>query len=251
MEERPHPALVRNGSYVVWRKLEQDVPKFRDTLRRAADEVGLTVETMAAKVVGRWRDGTPIELAPWRSDEEGLTCRAVDAPPNDFRYCPHDRDGEVCPAGAHIRRTNPRDAIEFGKAVQESGILTARHRIIRRGMPYGPMLPLNAEDDGDPEVLAEAPERGLLFICYQADLERQFELIQKAWCADGDAFFLGEDQDFLLGNGGGSGKMTIPMRDAPPKFIETVPDLVVTRGMEYLFAPGLAALRRLAGGHFD
>ena len=242
--DAPDPALERSGSYVVWRKLRQHVGAFRARLQAAAQQADLPVELMAAKTVGRWRDGLPLELDPWRSVTHDLSDDAVRMPPNDFRYLPHDRAGEICPRGAHIRRTNPRDSIEFGTAVPETGLLTARHRIIRRGMPYGDPLPTEASDD-------DGVDRGLIFVCFQADIERQFEVIQRAWCCDGDAFFLGEDQDFLLGNENASGKMVIPVRDGPPRFVTTEPDLVVTRGMEYLFAPGLAALRGLADGRFS
>ncbi len=139
-----------------------------------------------------------------------------------------------CPVGAHIRRTNPRDSFKFGRLPKDTGDLTARHRIIRRGMPYD-------DETG----------QGLLFVCYNADFERQFEVIQRAWCMDGDAFYLGEDQDFLLANEGASGRMTIPVAGAAPKFIETRPNLVVTKGMEYLFAPGIEALTKLANGAFS
>lgn len=239
----PTPLLVQNGSYVVHRKLQQHVGRFRESLLNAARESGLDKELVAAKVVGRWRDGVPLVLSPWRTvGGRDLTEDEVSSPANDFRYLPHDREGFVCPAGAHIRRVNPRDAIEFGEQVADTGQLTARHRIIRRGMPYGEPLPVGGEEDHQ--------DRGLLFICYNADIERQFETIQRAWCVDGDAFFLGEDQDYLLGNERGSGKMTIPVRDAPPKYVTAPPDLVVTRYMEYLFAPGIRALHRLAEGRF-
>jgi Dyp-type peroxidase family len=232
VDTAPEPGLVRNGTYVVYRELRQDVARFRQGLRQAATVCGLPEELVAAKVVGRWRDGTPLELSP-DHDAGDLTDEAVEDPSNDFRYLPHDLVGYTCPAGAHVRRANPRDALRFG------GRLAARHRIIRRGMPYGEPLAPGAEDDED---------RGLVFVCFNADTERQFETIQARWCNDGDAFGLGDDRDYLLGDTGGTGKMTIPLRGQAPRFIEAQPEIVLTRGAEYLLAPGIRALHRLAAG---
>jgi hypothetical protein len=109
-------------------------------------------------------------------------------------------------------------------------------------MPYGPELPVGAPDDGK--------DRGLLFICYNADIGRQYETIQSEWCNDGDAFGLGDDRDYLLGAPGGSGKMTIPVRGSSPRFIPSLADVVVTCGAEYLFAPSRSALGALASGTF-
>lgn len=239
VEERPAWDLVRNGSYLVFRKLRQDVAAFRARLEAAAEESGLSVETVAAKVLGRWRDGVPIELAPHRSPTEDLTHQRVRRPTNDFRYLPQDRDGTACPRGAHIRRVNPRDALDFDGTIRVPGKLTARHRIIRRGMPYGPAY------DDEPEA-----ERGLIFQCFQADIARQFETIQSTWCLDGDSFGLGDQQDFLLGNERSNGVMVIPQRDSRPRYVTTAPNLVVTRGSEYFLVPGIRALQRLAEGGF-
>jgi len=235
----PTAELVRNASYLVFRKLRQDVRAFQDRLQTAAEESGMSVEMVAAKVLGRWRDGVPIELAPNRSPAEDLRHRRGSSFSNDFRYLPHDKDGSVCPRGAHIRRVNPRDAVDFAGTIRDPGRLTSRHRIIRRGMPYGPAY----EDDPD-------SERGLLFQCFQADIARQFETIQATWCLDGDAFGLGDQQDFLLGNEHSAGTMQIPRRDSGPLFVTTQPDLVVTRGSEYFLVPGVKALHRLAEGAF-
>ncbi|HEX2074272.1 MAG TPA: Dyp-type peroxidase [Geodermatophilus sp.] len=242
-ETEPDPDLVRNGTYVIYRKLEQDVRRFRESLSEASRRTGLPEELLAAKVMGRWRDGTPLETEPHRHDPGDLTDVATEQPANDFRYLPHDRDGHICPLGAHIRRVNPRDALDFGGALRCSGALTARHRIIRRGMPYGTPY--------DPRRFDHGGGRGLLFICYNADITRQFETVQAHWCNDGDTFGLGDDRDYFVGGEGGSGKMTIPMRDSRPRFVGVRPDLVITRGTEYLFAPGLRALRALAAGSFS
>ncbi len=242
VDTEPDPDLVRNGTYVVYRKLEQDVPGFQAFLAEAARRTGLAPELLAAKIMGRWRDGTPLATHPYRTPPGDLTDVATDQPANDFRYLPDDRDGHRCPLGAHVRRVNPRDALDFGGALRDSGRLTARHRIIRRGMPYG--------DPYDPEHDGAAGPRGLLFICFNADIARQFETVQAHWCNDGDTFGLGDDRDWFIGGAGGSQKMTIPMPEGRPRFVEVRPDLVITRGCEYLFAPGIGALRKLAEGAF-
>jgi Dyp-type peroxidase family len=240
--EGPDAGLVRNGTFMVYRRLEQRVFAFREALRDAALETGLSQETVAAKLVGRWRDGMPLELAPRRDVDDLSDVQAAD-PPNDFRYLPHDRTGDVCPVGAHIRRANPRDAIDFGGAVEDSGPLTARHRIIRRGMPYGESLPAGAKKEDN-------AERGLLFVCFNANIARQFETVQANWCNDGDTFGLRNDQDYLFGNADGSGTMTVPVRGSHPRFVRVPDGIVATRGAEYLLLPSLDALRGLAVGTF-
>jgi Dyp-type peroxidase family len=238
----PATPLLRNGSFMVYRKLEQNVVRFREKLYEAAHRYREVVgyegsadelyELMAAKVVGRWRDGEPITSDPERRATD-LGDKASDSPGTDFRYA-DDPDGLICPRGAHIRRANPRDTDGA------DGRAAARHRIIRRGKPYGEYVP-RSRDDG-------TPGRGLVFICFNADFERQFETIQTRWCNDGNAFGLGDDRDYLLAGTEGSGKVTIPGR--PPYFLQAQPDLVQTRGCEYLLMPGINALRDLAEPRF-
>jgi len=219
----------RNGTYMVWRKLHQDVALFRRALREGARLYdGGDEELLAAKVVGRWRNGTPLVLSP-DAPRPGFHAAAPGA--NDFRYADADPDGRRCPVGAHVRRANPRDALGF------EGRLTFRHRMIRRGMPYGPPLPADAtEHDGR--------ERGLVFVCFQASISRQFEGVQIQWLNDGNVFHLGRDKDFLLGDAAGTGKMTV--EGEPPFFLGGQRSFVTTRGGEYLFVPGIAALRAVA-----
>jgi Dyp-type peroxidase family len=238
----PAAPLLRNGTYMVYRKLRQNVALFRQGLYQEAARYADTVrpeptldgdqlyELMAAKVAGRWRDGAALELLPQRPDAESrnLGGKAQENPDNDFRYWEKDRHGMICPKGAHIRRTNPRDALGWG------GKMSTRHRIIRRGMPYGDFLE-GLEDDGQ--------DRGLIFICFNADIERQFEVIQEQWCNDGNAFGLGNDKDYLLGDNQGTGKVTIQGR--PPHFALAQPLVVLTRGCDYLLMPGIGALRDL------
>jgi Dyp-type peroxidase family len=230
LPDPPAAPLDRNGTFMVYRKLQMDVALFRRYLKDAArayphgDE-----ELLAAKIVGRWRDGTPLSVSPERPD---AAIASDPARVNDFRYG-SDPDGLACPLGAHIRRSNPRDALGF------EGRTVFRHRIIRRGRAYGPPLAEGAlEDDG--------VDRGLVFTCFQTSIARQFELIQRIWVNDGDAFGLAGDKDFLIGNGLGQNKMTI--QGKPPYFLARHPGFVTTRGGEYLFRPGIRALQALADG---
>ena len=147
-------------------------------------------ELLAAKIVGRWPDGTPLALSPDGPDPERRR-----RPGADQRLLLRRRpEGLKCPLGSHIRRANPRDAEGFF-----DGRLSNRHRIIRRGRTYGPPLPEGVmEDDG--------VERGLVFVCFNASIWRQFETIQALWIDDGDPFGLGPDKDFLIGEPDGTAR---------------------------------------------
>jgi Dyp-type peroxidase family len=228
----PSLPLAANGTFLVYRKLSQDVAGFRQWLAANATRLGRDVEWLAAKLVGRWRDGTPLSLSPDHPDPaiSGDVSRI-----NEFSYR-DDPTGAKCPAGAHIRRVNPRDALGW------QGRRTVRHRIIRRGMPYGPALAdsRTPADDGQ--------DRGLLFLCFNASIERQFEFLQQQWCNDGNVFGLGEDRDPLVGATGGAGKGKMTINGDPPTLVVPPPAIVTTRGGEYLFVPGLAGLRALTHG---
>jgi Dyp-type peroxidase family len=210
---------------MVWRKLRQDVGGFRAQLAEQARRLELDEELVAAKLVGRWRDGSPLALRPDGPDPE-LGNDKLRA--NDFRYG-DDKLGLRCPRGAHVRRANPRDALGW------EGRLTARHRILRRGMPYGPALPDGAADDGE--------ARGLLFICLQASIARQFEIVQSQWCNDGNAFGLGREADPLTGPAGGEVRHII--EGDPPHVVSPLRSYVECRGGEYLVVPAISALRAL------
>jgi deferrochelatase/peroxidase EfeB len=155
------------GSFLVYRKLEQNVRAFRTAERKVAAELDLPLELAGAMAVGRFKDGTPVVLQP------GDGTRPI---PNDFNYdC--DPQAVTCPLHAHIRKTNPRlESVKFkgpfAKTIEEE----LGHRIARRAIPYGGPL----SESNKPE---ELPSRGvgLLFFCYQADIWEQFEFIQRFW----------------------------------------------------------------------
>jgi Dyp-type peroxidase family len=222
----PDAPFDRNASFMVLRKLRQHVDRFSAFLRQHAGPDEERQRWLAAKMLGRWQNGTPLTTWPDGPGPDDVDNRELNA----FRFG-GDRAGLRCPVGAHVRRANPRDALGW------QGRLTKRHRIVRRGMPYGPPPADRALDDGT--------ERGLMFVCLQASIARQFEVVQGRWLNDGDAFGLGDDRDFLVGSGSARGKMTVP--GDPPLLLRPQPDFVTTRGGDYFFVPSLTALGWLGG----
>jgi Dyp-type peroxidase family len=226
------PELRLNGTYAVFRKLYQDVAAFRRYLATAAKALygaddHYHQELVAAKIMGRWRSGCPLDLSPDKDDP------AIAADPqrrNNFTY-EGDDQGLRCPLGSHLRRSNPRSTpLKRATAVR-------RHRLIRRGVEYGPRLKEGAlEDDG--------VDRGLINIFIQADIERQFEFVQREWMKSGE--FIGLDpneQDPINGVGGEDSQMLVPGAKQP--FLFALPTFIRVKGGEYLFVPGLKALKGL------
>ena len=224
----PADGWAANGSYLVIRKLRQDVAAFRSLIHETGRDFPGGPDLLAAKLVGRWPDGTPLALSP---DAPDPTIAGDPTRINDFRFS-DDPDGLRCPVGAHIRRANPRDGAGVG------GAMTTRHRLMRRGVPYGPRLGPGAVDDGE--------DRGLVFVCFAADIERQFEFLQRRWLNDGDVLGLGTDPDPVLGLPGPGAKLKVP--GSPPYLLALDKPLVLLRGGAYLFQPGRLALDALASG---
>ena len=227
--------LGRNGSYLVLRQLRQDVAgfwQFADsaTLREDGGSDPDARLRLAARMVGRWPSGAPLVLAP-EADDPNL------AEANDFGYHEHDRRGARCPIGSHIRRSNPRDSLDPRPGTTRSLEINRRHRILRRGREYGPPLPLEqalAADDG--------AERGLHFICLNANIARQFEFVNQTWLNNPKFGELYDDADPFFA----PGAFTIPT-DGVRERVTDVPRFVFVKGGAYFFLPGLAALRYLAG----
>jgi Dyp-type peroxidase family len=239
---KPAAPLRQSGTYTVVRKLQQNVAEFTNYLRAHSGGNPAREEWLAARIVGRWRDGTPVMVSPDRND----AALAADYGPggriNDFRY-KDDIEGLRCPLGAHIRRANPRDSFGWKSwFFRPDARLTKRHRIIRRGMPYGPMAKDPAKPDGK--------SRGLMFVCHQASIERQFEMIQGQWLNDGDAFWLGTQRDLLTAGRDPHHppRTGMMVQGRPPIFLSEPPVLIETRGGGYFFTPGIDALRTIAAG---
>ncbi|MGC2694261.1 MAG: dyp-type peroxidase [Candidatus Angelobacter sp.] len=239
----PH-LLANNGTFMVYRKMHQNVAAFRNYLD---DQAGKYLgsgsnkeqakEKLASKFIGRWRDGTPVELSPDKPDDDLVQDKQRNV---NFTF-EKDPDGRRCPVGAHVRRTNPRDTFGF------NGQLINRRRITRRGLPYGPYIPEDqpASDDG---------EHGIIFMALNASLFRQFEFVQQQWVEYGNDARLGNDKDMVIGNHGGKGRYTIQgTEDAndPPFICSGLPNFVELRGGDYFFLPSMTALRMIAAGTVD
>ena len=224
----PEPAVLRrNGTFLAFRKFHTRVAAFRKYLSEQASSPE-EEELIAAKMVGRWRSGAPLVLAPEQDDPT----LGADADRNNMFAYEGDLQGLKCPFSSHIRRVNPRDALK------NDLVATNLHYFLRRGTNYGPPLPEGAvEDDG--------AERGGVFLLIGAHLKRQFEFVQSQWIADGNFISHGTEQDPIIGNADGEGVYTIPKRPIRRR-LQGLPQFVVVRGGEYCFMPGLRALRWLA-----
>ena len=203
------------------------VAAFRKYLREQASSAE-EEEFLAAKMIGRWRSGAPLVLAPDQDDPQLGADRKRN---NSFSYA-DDMKGLRCPFSAHIRRINPRDALK------DDIVQADLHRFMRRGTNYGPPLPEGVlEDDG--------VERGGVFLLIGAHVERQFEFVQSQWATDGNFISHGAEQDPIIGNNEGDGIFTIPKHPVRRR-LHALPKFVTVRGGEYCFMPGLRALRWLA-----
>jgi Dyp-type peroxidase family len=250
----------KNGSYLVFRQLSQDVPGFWSYIEAMRETVPDAPpgragrEWLAAKLVGRWPNGTPLSRFP---DAPGPP---VEKELDSFLYgLNQDSFGDRCPIGAHVRRTNPRDTAlpvphdpelcgdprdERVRAARLS--LTNRHRILRRGRAYGP--PVDEEFDIDALRSRDcAEERGLHFLCFNANLSRQFEFVQSNWVQNPSFAGLSSDPDPLL-----AANRELPYRASdftiqgcPVRRVRELPRVVETRGGAYFFMPSRRALQYL------
>ena len=267
----PH-AFVRNGTFMVWRKLRQDVAAWDAAIAQQAaiwlrvngGEGGVTSqhaaeETLRAKMVGRWRTGIPLAAAAnWaeheamRAEHEACIAIALRKPRDSaetqrlaaynkmltsFRFG-DDPDGAKCPLGAHIRRANPRDMLDPRlSAAQGASTLVNRRRIMRRGLPY-------VDPNG---------EQGIVFMAICTSLFRQFEFVQQQWINYGLDFESGNDTCPVIGNRLHSDKFVVPAgaAGATPFIAAGLPEFVVTRGGDYYFVPSISAIRMIAMGTTD
>src|ERR1700730_9397904 len=239
----PEPReLGLNGSFAVFKMIKTDVVKFENYLQSNKDKID--PELLAAKICGRWRNGVPLMMSPETDKPYG------GIPPeqlNNFEYVNTDGSGDPkglrCPVGAHMRRINPRGQPVTGQG--QPGGSNNTHRLIRRGLPYGPAYDPSQPDDGF--------ERGLLGYFINSSIENQYELVLGNWVNDSE--FAGavrlhpKSKDPLIGTQDPSESIfVIPQANgAPPIKLAGFSSFVTTRAAAYCFLPSVTAIKFIAG----
>jgi Dyp-type peroxidase family len=221
----PDPS-TQFGSYLVFRKLEQNVQRFKEEEKRLAGALGLTgedAERAGAMLVGRFEDGTPVTLQRGEGAHDPLM--------NDFTYA-SDEHGMKCPLYAHIRKVNPR-----GPKAER------RHLMARRGQTYGVR-----SDDINADVPAcrrPVDGVGLLFIAFNASIEEQFEHTQQRMAnGAGVADAASGGVDPIIGQGPRGRLTSTPgWGEGDPMTTDPVAQAVTMKGGEYFFTPSLAFLK--------
>jgi len=269
------PAWAKDGSFLVFRRLRQDVEAFREFVNEAAFQLGLAPEFVGAKLVGRWASGAPILRAPEADNraladddcannnfefgeetdpilpeqkESPLDCTDEipnSHPPALFPPSEGDPEGLICPFAGHIRKAYPRDDTS-STLPETSEVTTQTHRILRRGIPFGePLRQIPFFDFG---------ERGLLFLAYQTSIVEQFEFILKQWVNNPNFKEPRAGHDLIIGQNNTPGadrerQFTITFtRNGVEhrEVISTRVDWVIPTGGGYFFSPSIAALELFA-----
>ncbi len=241
------PSWTVNGSYLVFRRLDQDVPSFNLQIEALADRLGMAPDLVGAKLVGRYKSGCPLETRTFEGPsfqlplDPGVATPALadsDTLNLNFEFG-RDPDGDTVPLASHIRKAYPRDEDTGQGADSESA--TQTHRLLRRGIAFGASI-------GEPSGGGKDDKRGLLFLCYQKSISDQFEFVQHSWVNDSNFPFAPKDRptpgqdpiiaqspegSFQLGKKGGS---------------VAVKHCVTTSGGEYFFQPSIGALQQIGAG---
>jgi Dyp-type peroxidase family len=263
--------LGKNGTYVVFRQLEQDVRGFWKYAKKQSEQGHGKGDEVAEKLLGRrLEDGSPLAtLHSTAIEGVGATgrpaAREKDVRLNQFTF-DADPNGTECPFGAHLRRGNPRNAdipgnpkglishflalLGFGqKNIRADLTASVRfHRLLRRGREYGPGL---APDQRTVDAPPGDPERGLQFVALNSNIERQFEFVQNAWMMQTKFDGMTEESDPLLGNREAvegcpfTDSFSIPQDNRARKRLMNMPQFITVRGGAYFFLPGIRALKYL------
>jgi len=235
----PEPReLGLNGSFAVFKMIRTDVVGFENFLQSNKEKID--PELLAAKLCGRWRNGVPLALSPETdSPPGGISPEQL----NNFEYVNADGSGDPkglrCPVGAHIRRINPRGQPITGQG--QPGGSNDTHRLIRRGIPYGPNY--------DPTQSYDGIERGLLGYFINSSIENQYEFVLSQWV--NDSAFAGavrlhpKSKDPMIGTQDPTESIfVIPQANgAPPIKITGFSSFITTKAAAYCFLPSITAVK--------
>jgi Dyp-type peroxidase family len=264
------PNWAKDGAYLVFRRLRQDVFKFHSFLNQQAGVLGVTPAELGARVVGRWSSGAPTMRVPdvdnpvLADDDcannhfefQGATQQTQSPPGRDqcrdttYPASPGDPSGDRCPFAGHIRKSYPRDdgsqspnqyqPDDAARRLNERD--TQTHRLLRRGIPYGPSSRSTPAVPVDDEV-----DRGLLFMAYMTSIIDQFEFVTKSWVNNPNFKDPNAGIDPIIGQAqrpDGSRERTFNVRLGGADHQLTAPeDWVIPTGGGYFFAPSISALR--------
>ncbi|CAG8908650.1 unnamed protein product [Penicillium egyptiacum] len=243
------PSWAKDGSFLVFRDLQQLVPEFDEFMQENAKHAPFTqnhpkpAEKLAAYLMGRWKNGTPVDESPHDDSDESLFSS------NNFDYHPVEEHNK-CPFAAHTRKMRPRADLEHDHAV-----------IVRRGIPYGEEVSAEEMTDGKS---SEEKERGLLFVCYQSDIRNGFNFLTTRWASN--HHFPDRKTNFVGDDGPGIDAIVGQRKDHHPPRSIGLPDgkyptearmplesWVIQRGGDYFFVPSISTLNNeLTGpGIFD
>lgn len=252
----PTPEILKNGSYLVFRRLRQDVEAFENFVTRESKKMSespgfsdITADKLKAFLVGRWPSGAPLALS---SDQDNPQLAKDPCNINKFGYNDDDQYGHKTPLISHIRKVNPRDL----PTDQGFSARTLKHRILRRGIPFGQPF-----DASKPDPISG--DRGLLFLSYQTSIETQFEFLVKNWMNSPvhptnflDSEGKNSGVDLLVGQHTKEGNTDACIQRPVNEQTVYVPittkglrllDWVVPTGGGYFFSPSISCLKSFLG----